>query len=614
MLRGLQFSLAALFVCGALAAETISHPVATSTEDIWRIDQPNVKQPVTDYPNILFIPNDSVIVTAGGCVQTGGSGKTWKLYVNPQGPNSGSFYHGLIQFPASTLPGSLVRIGTIIGQTLVIASNSPGGDLKLGYEDDKYSDNGYWGHDDGTGDQCKGSSDAWVVVDIKHNKAAPPPPMLAEPKFDLVWNNSDDSGFPLNPIWASQINDDTNIPDPNSCLGYPQNFSDPHCSTQSPSIDLPTGWNKFICSFTGTAINGHVNWFPVTYLGQITWSDHSGNDDDYNFDFGSPYGEADVPSNIHKTSLNLPEGSLGLEFDSDETIDHFHTSWWNQFHDAVDSSDTLAQALVLPASPANAVVTGLLGLDCEHTCRTELHPLYNLAMEVFDPSDHTGLGGEVWAIFLRNFGDEGYCSSEDHRLDLSTLSIRIPWKPGATGVTILNKPDNSDNYFRANNNGIVGPNITWAVDQGILVQFEIPSGLSHAMAYGELHLNWSQSSGDKSAKSRVVASSATATRFEEPHEDEGESNVEKLFNALTPPEQRIARTWNKTATFEPDLQSRPRHVPTLVSQLPPKVKQPPKRDKPIPAGLKAANDNSRAKALCKAYEGNSARQSMPCPN
>jgi len=181
-------------------------------------------------------------------------------------------------------------------------------------------------------------------------------------------------------------------------------------------------------------------------------------------------------------------------------------------------------------------------------------------------------------------------------------------------VTILNKPDNSDNYFRANNNGIVGPNITWAVDQGILVQFEIPSGLSHAMAYGELHLNWSQSSGDKSAKSRVVASSATATRFEEPHEDEGESNVEKLFNALTPPEQRIARTWNKTATFEPDLQSRPRHVPTLVSQLPPKVKQPPKRDKPIPAGLKAANDNSRAKALCKAYEGNSARQSMPCPN
>jgi hypothetical protein len=136
---------------------------------------------------------------------------------------------------------------------------------------------------------------------------------------------------------------------------------------------------------------------------------------------------------------------------------------------------------------------------------------------------------------------------------------------------------------------------------------------SHALAYGELHLKWIYSSGNKSAQPRVVASSTAAEHLEEPHEDEGESNVEKLFNALTPSEQRIARTWDKAVTSEPDVGSRPGHAPRLVSQLPPKVKQPPKRDRAIPAALKAANDNSRAKALCKAYEGKSARQSIPCP-
>jgi hypothetical protein len=74
MFRRLILSLAALFVCTRIAAETISHPVATAPEAISRIDEPNVKQPVTDYPNILFRANDSVVVTAGGCVQTGGTG------------------------------------------------------------------------------------------------------------------------------------------------------------------------------------------------------------------------------------------------------------------------------------------------------------------------------------------------------------------------------------------------------------------------------------------------------------------------------------------------------------------------------------------------------------
>jgi hypothetical protein len=484
----------------------------------------------------------------------------------------------------------------------VVAANSPGGDLKLGYEDDHYSDNGYWSHDDGTGDQCKGQPNAWVVIAIHHNATAPPETAAAPRKFDLVWTANDDSGFPLNPIWGTQLHDDTVLPDPASCESLPQNFSDPSCSSQSPSIDIPTGWNATWCATTGTPINGHVNWFPVTYVGEIAWSDHSGNDDDYNFEFSSPFGEADVPSNVGKNKLSLgPSGALGLEFDSDETIDHFHTNWWGEFHSAVDTSDTLASALVIPS---NAVVTGLLGLDCEHTCRTEIHPVYDLAMQVFDPSDKTGLGGEVWGVFLRNFGDEGYCSSEDHRLYLPTLSIRIPWKQGATGVTILNKPDNSDNYFRTNNQGVSGPNITWAVGEGILIQFDVPTGLAHAMANGELHLNWvyGPGAGPHAPLLAKLPPKAEAVGTEEISEDEGEANVAKLYNALNPTQQQAARSWQKVLVTDPDVRAAPRRTPIRVDHLPVLRTEKVIRDIPVTDETKATNDMARAQALCAEYK------------
>ena len=74
-----------------------------------------------------------------------------------------------------------------------------------------------------------------------------------------------------------------------------------------------------------------------------------------------------------------------------------------------------------------AIVVGLAGLDCEHGCGTELHPVYGLAIRVNDdPSDDT------WAIFVRNWGNEGYCSQEQHLLDTTRLAFMIsaPWREG----------------------------------------------------------------------------------------------------------------------------------------------------------------------------------------
>src|ERR1051325_158363 len=76
----------------------VSHEVKGNKES-WRIRQPNVRQFLTPYPQIRFQPGDRITIEAGGCVQTGGIGKTWKQYVNPKGPNAVQLYHGLIWIP-----------------------------------------------------------------------------------------------------------------------------------------------------------------------------------------------------------------------------------------------------------------------------------------------------------------------------------------------------------------------------------------------------------------------------------------------------------------------------------------------------------------------------------
>src|SRR5262245_36842108 len=79
-----------------------------------RVDQPNVKARRTEYRSITFKPGDKVTVQAGGCVQTGGSGATWKRFVNPSGANSDRLYHGLITIPGAT--GIDQRIQGVVGR------------------------------------------------------------------------------------------------------------------------------------------------------------------------------------------------------------------------------------------------------------------------------------------------------------------------------------------------------------------------------------------------------------------------------------------------------------------------------------------------------------------
>jgi hypothetical protein len=155
--------------------DQIQHSTSGATADVWRIDRPNVKQKATEYRGIRFDPGaDTVTVHAGGCVQTGGSGRTWKRYVEPKGPKADRLYHGLIWLPGYTDRLRPIRLFASDPLVLVDMPGLTPGDyfLRLGYEDDDYHDNGYWSHDDGTEDQCKGQGPAWIEIAIKHE---PPP-------------------------------------------------------------------------------------------------------------------------------------------------------------------------------------------------------------------------------------------------------------------------------------------------------------------------------------------------------------------------------------------------------------------------------------------------------
>jgi hypothetical protein len=139
-----------------------------ATHEQWRIDNPDVRRPEAQYREIVFRGGDSVSIEAGGCVQSGGHGRTWLRYLgNPTNK---------IHYATARLPGmsSLERLRSVLSRTLKIPRGIEADPfLHLGYVDDDYSDNGYWGHDDGPDNQCKDEKGSFVEVTIRRAAVTP---------------------------------------------------------------------------------------------------------------------------------------------------------------------------------------------------------------------------------------------------------------------------------------------------------------------------------------------------------------------------------------------------------------------------------------------------------
>lgn len=178
-------------------------------------------------------------------------------------------------------------------------------------------------------------------------------------------------------------------------------------------------------------------------------------------------------------------GNVHIEFDSDETIDHFNSAWWSDFHATVKNSDGAAE---LAIGGHQAIVTGLMGIDWVDTPGAELHPVWALAIQ----------NTAGWSFFVRNWGNEGGCSTHQQVTYFPAYAFTLPWeyafgargqRIAATDVSIL-PPD--IHSYRVGTPQVV---IAKVPRQGVLVTFQMPGppvgGESDGPFYeGQINLQW----------------------------------------------------------------------------------------------------------------------------
>ena len=298
---------------------------------------------------------------------------------------------------------------------------------------------------------------------------------VVEPKpLNLHWDQTDRNGIPLNPRWGWQLTHQYGTPgyypkptswlDRRGPLGVEMDWS--RGTDQALSYD--TGW--FGCG-------PHVNWrdIPVTFSGFWMWSHKSpwAEDDDCNFYFFPPEGVGATDRGQRNP------GGIMTEFDSGNTIDHFHTPWWSEFRDAVDDESIRADRM---ASVKYGIVTGRWGLDCAHDCYAEIHPVWAMALLARDDPHR-----DLWAMFVRPWGDQGFCGSKTHILRLPMVNghevytFELPWRKGAESVIA------TDNFLCRTSCSL---SVTKIPGKAVLVSLSYPAGTDKPRINGQLQLDW----------------------------------------------------------------------------------------------------------------------------
>ncbi|MFK8910539.1 OmpL47-type beta-barrel domain-containing protein [Streptomyces sp. YS-3] len=602
---------------------TITATDATHT----RIDQPFVGGPSYEYNQLVFQPGDEISIDAGGCVQTGGIGETWKRYVNPSG--SGSGYPGGLYWGWVTIPGAYyadkpeqpvthVPLTDFVGgrHTLKIANlGDPADfvqplDLIVGYTDDDYGDNGYYSHDDGNGNQCSIDHDggsAWLTLSVQHGTPGPMPALHPKP-FDLVPTGYDSNLLFRDPVWGWQQNGGKADPDGyyfKQCTG-PQ-----PCTSQTTDEDR-IGWDLFeifgLCG--GDPPTGHRNWFDVTYTGQISFDEHAGGiggDDDYNMNLRTRDFKGTGPAGA---TAGNPD-SVKLEFDSDETIDHFdHQQWWAAFHQAVDDDDRARIDGMV--KDHDAVVTGLMGIDQVHAPGgAEIHPVHTMAIRESAPGA-INTANDAWVFMVRNSGNEGECGSQQHYLDAHAITVDVPRPPGLPATATASLVGN--NEFLAH-----GTRSAPAVHNskgGVQVTFTLPNGENKPWEVGELHLNWTAGAAKATTAAATPATARTttpspitlsepATRLaDEPgDENDPEERITRAYEALTPSQRALADEMYaqlRPAAIVDDETTATAFMTSTAPAFPTGV--PTVSHAPDPRGL--ARLHAQFQALCSAGGGN----------
>jgi len=429
------------------------------------------------------------------------------------------------------------------------------------------------------------------VTVCDHTKPGPQPPICASAgvtvgdyfPFNLVWDSQAlaPGGFPLNPRWQWQV-DNAGKPSPSICHFFSNGDGNPSyadCTNQTHEENLPEGFNGWLCrvhNWFGQGFPGHLNWFTATYEGQASWTD-SNVDDDYNVALvssGSP-GVMDGRDDLH------------TEFDADEMdVEHFVGPWWKAVYSAAENGDKFAvKPVFAPGGSIPAIVTGMFGIDCEHDgCKSEIHPVYAMALHINDDQ-----ADDAWAMFARNNGDEGYCSSKLVPADFTTYTFHLPWRADKTGVKVR-----SGTTWAGYPDGVKAPKVTWAPGQGVDVTFELPSADQSPLVEGELHLQWTGGGPAAPLPPAIIA-----RRTSEP---EGKSEPLAATVAKLPTDQRRALRRIGVSTGEPArvLRALPLRPAVRVQKLV-SVDRAVVRGSHIrpPATAMIARDLAKMRALCR---------------
>jgi hypothetical protein len=446
--------------------------------------------------------------------------------------------------------------------------------------------------------------------------AGVPTPGISSNPTDAIWKTTNANRFPENPEWGTQTQNPLSLPPPSSpteCTREP--YKSP-CSSQfdppnptSGRIDVPVPPNLLICSLEPAAkVHGHVNWTLAEFTGALVWAGIAF-DADYNFALIPPDSKGLTEANESLFGHQYIEA----EFASSETGDQFQTKWWSDFRNAVENTvvthdDSAVQTLITPSSGnlAQTVVQGLFGMDCEHDCHSEVHPVYALAIEVEDKGDDN-----TWAIFVRNWGNEGFCSQFDHQLMLPSNQFTIFLPRLSTGTperlpsTEFQASDSTIKY-ELNHTAGLGTNVT----------FNLPAPGTHPLAELILRMKWSNDTytGPPLA---IRAPQHIPTQLEIPEAEREKSarDGEEYLNALLLKKPPLTQIPIRPAPPRPNVFQGAR-PPLIVEQ--PQGKPNPNQGAPaqvqsraIPDKEKALHDRCAIRRLCESYNWNPPSDRIP---
>jgi hypothetical protein len=394
---------------------------------------------------------------------------------------------------------------------------------------------------------------------LQHRWSPTPPPLPSPPlkEFDLSWTERDENGLPVNPKWGSQLSQPPVLPlssDGDLCAPAPQT-----CTMQGKATFIDWAPTPSVCRF-GVATHfldagpfaAHVGWLVATYTGAIRPSSPPiSEDQDFNFIF-LPDSDAGLTA---KNSTDGGSRYIELELDSREVKDRFGLPFWKDFGRLSTEAACVDPALtagecgraeqevertwVRQGKLSRAVVVGLFGVDCEHGCKSELHPVYALAVETDVNPRHN-----EWAIFARNWGNGGLCSTSTHELEARRLTIRVP--PPSESAT----PTVQSAGFAFSGDRVAAP-IFQAPrsDGGLLVTFDLAAPARRGLEELVLAIDWNTDTA--TAASQAPAAAARRAQVAPPPSE----RVQPLFryvndfvNALPADQGVRSRTRAKLVT------------------------------------------------------------------